>query len=71
LDDLKIGTFSSEFVQKLAKVENLQDLSMNKCEISSLNGFPTDLPIIRLELNDNEFDGTELKHLQNLKVAAE
>lgn len=69
MDDLKIGTFSSEFVNKLSKVENLQDLSMNKCGITSLKGFPCDLPIIRLELNDNEFDGGELKHLSDLKVA--
>jgi hypothetical protein len=68
LDDLNIGTFSSDFVEKLKKVENLQDLSMNKCSISALKGFPANLPIIRLELNDNEFEGTELKYLQDLPV---
>lgn len=43
---------------------------MNKCGITSLRGFPSSLPIIRLELNDNDFDGSELKHLQDLSVGS-
>lgn len=68
MDEMKIGKFSSEFVQKLSKLENLADLTMNNCEIASLDQFPVNLPLIRLELNDNQFEGADLKHLQGLSV---
>lgn len=68
MDEMKIGKFSTEFVQKLSKLENLADLTMNNCDISSLEHFPTSLPLIRLELNDNLFEGADLKHLEGLTV---
>lgn len=68
MDEMKIGKFSSEFVQKLSKLENLADLTMNNCEITSLEHFPVSLPLIRLELNDNQFEGADLRHLEGLTV---
>lgn len=68
LDELKIGTFTDEFVKKLSKIDHLGDLTMNNCKITSLAGFPTSLPLVRLELNDNHFEGSDLKYLSQLSV---
>jgi hypothetical protein len=70
LNDLDIGNLTDEFNRSLGKVSNLQDLTMNGCKIGTLKGFPTNLPIARLELNDNSITGAELVHLQGLKVRA-
>jgi hypothetical protein len=69
-DDLNIGTFTPEFVEKISKLDGLQDVTMNNCAITSLHNFPTKLCLLRLELNDNKLKGGELKHLEGLQVLA-
>lgn len=41
---------------------------MNTCKIASLKGFPTSLPLSRLELNENNFPGKDLQYLVGLEV---
>lgn len=68
MDNLDIGAFTPEFVEALSQLESLQDLSMNTCKINSLKGFPTSLPLSRLELNENSFPGKDLQYLVGLEV---
>jgi len=74
LDELKIPKITPEIKGKLGKkclvsfiltlfvekIEDLISLSLNKCELESLDNFPTSTSLIRLEICENKFKATEL-----------
>ena len=67
LDDIAIGSISPELKKKLESVKEVAILSMNNCKLTSLANFPELPGLIRLELMNNEFPASELKHLLKLK----
>ncbi|KAL4449768.1 hypothetical protein ABPG74_008141 [Tetrahymena malaccensis] len=66
LDKSKIGKFTEEIKKKLESFPNLTSLSLNECEITSLENFPKLPKLIRVELIDNKITGQQLKHLLHL-----
>jgi hypothetical protein len=66
LDDTKIEHFTPELKHELESLKELVYLSMNNCDIKSLNHFPVLKNIITLELNENSFPARELVHLKGL-----
>lgn len=67
LDGVEITNISLELKEKLSEFINLNLLTMNECNLMSLENFP-DLPnLTRLELCDNFFDGDSLQYLTNSK----
>ena len=67
LDGVDIKNINLELKEKLSECINLSSLTMNECDLMTLENFP-DLPnLTRLELCDNSFDGESLHHLGNLK----
>lgn len=67
LDDIIIGTISSELKKELEGMSDLMCLSMNNCGLTSLANFPKKASLIRLELMENKFPAKELEHLTDLK----
>ena len=66
LDGVDIKNISLELKEKLSEFISLSLLTMNECNLMTLENFP-DLPnLTRLELCDNFFDGDSLQYLTNL-----
>ena len=51
---------------KLEKIESLLCLSLNNCQLTTLENFPQLTELIRLEIMDNKFPGSSLTHLSGL-----
>ena len=68
MDDLTIGEFTDELKKKIEDVKELLVVRMNNCRITSLKNFPKLDRAVRLELMENSFPGSDLVHLQHLKV---
>ncbi len=66
LSELQLHKISEELKHALEKIEDLISLSMNECQLSTLENFPVAKNLIRLELQNNKFTGKDLKHLKNL-----
>lgn len=66
LDDISIGHITPEIKHQIEQIKDLQYLSMNSCNLQSLNHFPTNKSIWSLELQDNTFPAKELMHLAQL-----
>ena len=67
LDEFKIEKINDELRQELESLKELQALSMNGCELNSLDNFP-DMPnLFQLELGDNKFPISDLTKLAHLK----
>lgn len=65
-DEVKIEHFTPELKHEVEQLPELAYLSMNNCQLKSLNHFPVVKTLITLELNDNEFPVRELLHLSGL-----
>lgn len=72
---MAIGAITEEEKNYLQKFTTLQCLALNQNELVSLANLP-EARLVKLELNDNNFGGSELKHLakyagslQKLKLA--
>jgi len=63
LDELKIPKITNEIKAKLEKIEDLISLSLNKCELESLDNLPTSASLIRLEITDNKFKASEVSKI--------
>lgn len=60
LDECDISSISEQLGKKLERFANLQSLSMNKCGLKNLSGFPNLSKLVRLELIENSFNGNQL-----------
>lgn len=67
LDDIKIAEISPELKKKLESLEEVSVLSLNNCKLRTLVNFPQIQNLIRLELMENNFPASELKHIATLK----
>ncbi len=67
LDEIEIQEISAELKKKLESVKDLSILSMNNCALKSLANFPNLPKLVRLELMNNDFPASELKHLTGLR----
>ena len=67
LDGIEIGEISDELRKKLESVEEMSMLSMNDCKLKSLANLPKLPHIIRLELMNNKFPASDLKHIVKLE----
>lgn len=66
LDDVKMGHITPEVKHQLERISDLLYLSMNACDLKSLNHFPVVKTLVQLDLCDNEFPAKELIHLKDL-----
>ena len=66
LDKIRIGKFSDAIRDSIEAFTNLQTLSLNECEIVSLENFPRLHKLLRIELFDNKITGSQLPHLLHL-----
>jgi len=60
LDGLKITKITPEIKARLEKIKELIALSLNGCELESLDNLPDQPELVRLELNENKFSTSEL-----------
>jgi acidic leucine-rich nuclear phosphoprotein 32 family protein A/C/D len=60
LDGLKITKITPEIKARLEKINELIALSLNGCELESLDNLPNQPELVRLELNENKFNTAEL-----------
>lgn len=67
LDEMQIESLSKEDQQFLQEFSELECLSMNSTGMKSLDNFPDNENLMRLELNDNRLSGGELKKLLKYK----
>jgi acidic leucine-rich nuclear phosphoprotein 32 family protein B len=67
LDEIKIPSITPELKKAIEGIDDVIFMSMNECEIASLANFPNVPNLIRLELLNNKFTGSDLKHLTHLK----
>ena len=67
-DDLNIGEFTDELKSKFEDVKGLLVVRMNGCGITTLKNFPNFENVVRLELMENSFAGSDLAHLNHLAV---
>ena len=67
LDEIKIKQIPKELQQKIEKIEDLAFLTLNDCDLASLENFPQNKTILKLELSGNKFPGTDLVHLKGLQ----
>ena len=67
LADVEIGTFSPEDKVYLEKFERVDNMIMLGCQLTSLVNFPELPEVKRLELSENELNGSDLAHLKKLK----
>ena len=65
-DDVKIEHFTPELKHEIEQLSELVYLSLNNCQLKSLNHFPQIKNLMTLELNDNQFPIRELLHLSGL-----
>jgi hypothetical protein len=63
LDETKIVKISKELKEEIEKLEDLVCLSLNSTQLESLENFPKCPGLIRLELINNKFPGSDLKYL--------
>jgi acidic leucine-rich nuclear phosphoprotein 32 family protein A/C/D len=63
LDELKIPKITNEVKAKLEKIEDLISLSLNKCELESLDNLPNSASLIRLEVCENKFKASEISKI--------
>lgn len=57
LDKSRIGKISEQLARKLETFQNLTSISLNECELVSLEGFPNLPRLMRIELIDNKITG--------------
>ena len=67
LDEFKIEKINDELKKELEAFKELQTLTMNGCELISLDNFPKLDNLFQLELTDNKFPITDLTKLAHLK----
>ena len=70
LDAIPIEKITNDIKSKLEEFENLTSLTLNECNLITLENFPVLQNLSRLELCDNKLDGSSLQyllHLQNLQ----
>jgi len=60
LDGLKITKITAEIKAKIEKIPELIALSLNDCQLESLDNLPTQASLVRLEINQNKFPISEL-----------
>lgn len=66
LDETEVSEFTPELKKKLESIEGISTLSLNNCKLKSLNNFPNLPSLIRLELMNNSFPASDLKHIAAL-----
>jgi len=64
LDEMKIFELSKEDGAYLASFSALDRLSLNQTMLKSLANFPENKKLVRLELAENQLQGSELAHLK-------
>ncbi len=66
LDDLQITKISEDLKKELESLKKTTFLSLNNCELTTLENFPNISGLTRLELMENKISGKDLKCLSNL-----
>ena len=59
--------FTPEIKEKIEKLVQIEELSLNNCGLTTLKNFPVCPNLNNLELGENDFPANELVHLAGLK----
>jgi len=63
LDDDPLERLTAEDKEYLETFTKLEMISFNSCRLTSLDNFPVAPLLSRVELNENQIKGSELRHL--------
>lgn len=67
IEDIPLERISEKVKQKLEELKFLESLSFNKCSLVSLDNLPTLPNLVRITLDHNKLNGSEIEKLSIYK----
>lgn len=67
LDEVVIDAFTPQEKKAIEALENLVTLTLNDCQLKSLENFPINSSLFRIDLQSNPFPADHLKYLAKLE----